>query len=344
MKELNLLKRYCSAVGVSGFEQDITDLFVNEMSAIGISCEIDSIGNAYAKMNEDDVCSVMIEAHCDEIGFQVINITDSGLLYVRRNGGIDEQCLPGSIVVIRTVTGEYIEGIIGKKPVHLMSQDDRRRTSEIHQLWIDTALEPQKVKEKISIGDTLCIAPNFRILGQRIVSKGLDNRVGVFVISEVMKRLSNYTSRPDVWAVATTQEEVGSRGAVVAAYKCNPAVAITVDLDFATDTPDMNVNKYGNISLGKGVILPVNADTSSRILKKLIEICQSKNIPFQKSARPHATGGTNTSRIQLSRNGINTISLGIPGRYMHTPVEMCDTNDIKSTIDLLVEFCLTYNK
>lgn len=340
MINLELLKRYCSATGVSGFEENVTDIFLRETSGCSDVQETDPLGNAYAWISCcNDSSPVMIEAHCDEIGFQVIHISDPGLLYVRRNGGVDEQCLPGSIVTVQTASGGYIEGVIGKKPIHLMSQDDRRRTAEIHQLWVDTGLAPETVKQEVSIGAPVVLYPNFRKLGSRIVSKALDNRVGLFVISEVIKNLYGKPLSRNICAVATTQEELGSRGAVVAAHKCRPKVAITVDLDFATDLPDMSANRYGNICLGKGVILPFNADVSPNIFKKMVDICESNGIPFQKSARPHSTGGTNISRIQLSRDGIETMSLGIPCRYMHTPVEMCDIEDIKSAISLLTEYC-----
>lgn len=340
MINLELLKRYCSATGVSGFEENVTDIFMRETSGCSDVQETDPLGNAYAWISCcNDSSPVMIEAHCDEIGFQVIHISEPGLLYVRRNGGVDEQCLPGSIVTVQTASGGYIEGVIGKKPIHLMSQDDRRRTAEIHQLWVDTGLAPETVKQEVSIGAPVVLYPNFRKLGSRIVSKALDNRVGLFVISEVIKNLYGKPLSRNICAVATTQEELGSRGAVVAAHKCRPKVAITVDLDFATDLPDMSANRYGNICLGKGVILPFNADVSPNIFKKMVDICESNGIPFQKSARPHSTGGTNISRIQLSRDGIETMSLGIPCRYMHTPVEMCDIEDIKSAISLLTEYC-----
>lgn len=341
MMDIDLLKKYCSATGVSGFESDVTKMFLDEMAKAGAVCDTDVMGNAYACTDHSGQWPVMIETHCDEIGFQVINISDSGLIYLRRNGGIDEQCLPGSEVTIRTLSGEDIAGVIGKKPIHLMSQDDRRRTAEIHQLWVDTGLPADEVKEKVAVGDTVAHAPNFRVMGRRVASKALDNRAGLFVISEVMKNLTSAPFDAGVCAVATTQEEVGSRGAVVAAYRCRPKVAVTVDLDFATDLPDMSPNRYGDVGLGRGVILPVNADVSPRLLETMTGICREHDIPFQCSARPHATGGTNTSRIQLSREGIDTITLGIPCRYMHTPVEMCDLADLASAIRLLTLFCRT---
>lgn len=343
MINIEILKHYCSASGVSGFEENITDFFIRETSNCSDVQETDPLGNAYAWLStSNDSSPIMIEAHCDEIGFQVIHISESGLLYIRRNGGVDEQCLPGSIVTVQTADGGYIEGVIGKKPIHLMSQDDRRRTAEIHQLWVDTGLTPETVKKEVSIGAPVTLSPNFRKLGNRIVSKALDNRVGLFVISEVMKNLYGKSLNRSVVAAATTQEELGSRGAVVAAYKCRPQVAITVDLDFATELPDMNPNRYGDVRLGKGVVLPINADVSPKIFKRMVDICEFHGISYQKSARPHSTGGTNISRMQLSREGIETMSLGIPSRYMHTPVEMCDIQDINAAILLLTKFCYEY--
>lgn len=343
MINTELLERFCSSIGVSGFEQNVTDLFLKETSDYADLQKVDSLGNAYALLSNNDSPPIMIEAHCDEIGFQVINIGESGLLYIRRNGGVDEQCLPGSIVAIQTISGGYIEGVIGKKPIHLMSQDDRRRTAEIHQLWVDTGLTPETVKQEVSIGAAVVSSPNFRMLGNRIASKALDNRVGLFVITEVFKNLSGKSLNKNLCAVATTQEELGCRGAAVAAHRCKPTVAITVDLDFATDLPDTNADRYGNICLGKGVVLPFNADISPKVFKRMVDICESHGISFQKSARPHATGGTNISRIQLARDGIETMLLGIPCRYMHTPVEMCDVEDINSAISLLTKFCYEFN-
>lgn len=343
MDNLELLKKYCRTISVSGFETDITDLFIKNLCYYSDHNEKDSIGNAYAMLNNKGMSTIMVEAHCDEIGFQVIHISDSGLLYLRRNGGVDEQCLPGSIVTIRTNSGDMIEGVIGKKPIHLMTSEDRRRTSDINQLWVDTGLPANEVKKLISIGDTVAQSPNFKKLGSRIIGKALDNRVGLYIITRAFMTLSRKRPCNNIMAVATVQEEVGSRGAVIAAYRCHPEVAITVDLDFATDLPDMSASKYGSINLGGGVIIPINADSSSEVVSRMIKVAQRLQIPFQLSARPHATGGTNTSRIQLTSDGIKTISLGIPCRYMHTPVEMCDINDIEAAIHLLTEYCYEFD-
>lgn len=137
------------------------------------------------------------------------------------------------------------------------------------------------------------------------------------------------------------QEEVGSRGVVTAGYHINPSIAITVDLDFATDVPDCTPSRYGLVTLGGGVVIPRNADSNLSLSYQMEVLASQNNIPYQLSARPHATGGTNTSRLQLSRDGIKTLSLGIPCRYMHTPVEVCDLRDVASAINLIEAFCLS---
>lgn len=340
---MHFLERLLHTQSVSGFEHEISTIFSNELVGFVDEVKVDVLGNTYAFINSNDaVTTIMIEAHCDEVGFQVVNIGESGFVYIRRNGGVDEQCIPGSQVTIRTANGETIYGIIGKKPIHLMSADDRKKTLEISQVWVDTGLSTEMVHKLVSIGDTVAVAPNFRLLGEsRISGKALDNKVGVFIVAEVLKRVSQHKGlRTNVVGVASVQEEVGSRGAGVATYNVCPDIAVTVDVDFATDVPDLSHNKYGKVALGQGVVIPRNVDVSQLICRQFEEVARLNNLPYQVSARPHATGGTNISRIQLARNGVRAMSLGIPCRYMHTPVEMCDINDINACIDLLCSWIL----
>lgn len=330
------------AIGVSGFENKICETFIDYIREDVDQCYLDSMGNAFALLKGDkNLQTIMIEAHADEIGFQVLHIEDSGFIYIRRNGGIDEQCIPGSQVLIQTQNGELIPGVIGKKPIHLMTADDRKRTIEINQLWVDTGLEAEEVKEKIAIGDPIAIAPNVMMLGDnKITGKSLDNKLGLFVVMQVMKRLVAHSLiKCSVVGVATVQEEIGARGAVVAGYSINPDIAITVDLDFATDVLDCTPSRYGKVALGHGVIIPRNADSNIVLSRQMEDIAKENGIPYQISARPHATGGTNTSRLQLTRNGIRTLSLGIPCRYMHTPVEICDLRDVDATVRLITKYC-----
>lgn len=341
--DMMLLNSLSQKLGVSGFEKDVCEWYLENVTESVDRCFYDTLGNAYGIITsmENGKC-IMIEAHADEIGFQIIYIGENGYLYLRRNGGIDEQCIPGSQVIIKTRSREHIPGVIGKKPIHLMTTDDRKRTLELNQLWVDTGLDVDEVKARVSVGDIVALKPNWQWLGEeRISGKSLDNKLGVFVLAKVMKLLAEEKNRfNSVTGVATVQEEVGSRGVVTAGYNVQPDIAITIDLDFATDVPDCPSNKYGKVELGGGVVIPINADCDIVLSRQLEELAEKQGIVYQMSARPHATGGTNISRLQLVRKGVRTVSLGIPCRYMHTPVEICDMRDVNAAVQLITQFCL----
>lgn len=338
-----LLDSLSRSLGVSGFEKEVCSWYLENVTDSVDKCFFDVMGNAYGIISGSGTGkNIMIEAHADEIGFQILHIGENGYLYLRRNGGIDEQCIPGSQVIILTRKGERISGVIGKKPIHLMTTDDRKRTLELNQLWVDTGLDVEETKSRISVGDIVAIKPNWEWLGEyRISGKSLDNKLGVLALVKVMETLAKVTSIFNtVTGVATVQEEVGSRGVIIAGYNIKPDIAITIDLDFATDVPDCSSNKYGKIELGGGVVIPLNVDCNIELSRQMENIAKEHGIAYQMSAKPYATGGTNTSRLQLVREGVRTISLGIPCRYMHTPVEMCDMRDIDATIRLITQFCL----
>jgi len=342
--DMMLLNSLSQVLGVSGFEKDVCAWYLENVTKSVDRCFSDIMGNAYGIITStgENGKSIMIEAHADEIGFQILYIGENGYLYLRRNGGIDEQCIPGSQVIVKTRNGEHIPGVIGKKPIHLMTTDDRKRTLELNQLWVDTGLDENEVKSKISVGDIVAIRPNWQWLGkERISGRSLDNKLGVFTLTKVMKSLAEEKTRfNSVTGVATVQEEVGSRGVAVAGYNVQPDIAITVDLDFATDVPDCPSNKYGKVELGGGVVIPLNVDCDIELSRQMEKLAREQGIAYQLSARPHATGGTNISRLQLVRKGVRTISLGIPCRYMHTPVEICDMKDVIAAIQLITHFCL----
>lgn len=339
--ELDFLNSLLKVNSVSGFENRAGKLFIDYIAPYVDSTETDVMGNCYANIANE--CSdkkslkFLLEAHVDEIGFQVIYIDDRGYVYIRQNGCIDVQCIPGSQVIIHTSLGEEIHGVIGKTPVHLTSFDERNKSIDLHTLWIDTGLKYEEVKSKISIGDVVAWKPNVIYLSdKRISSKGLDNKVGVYIISQVIRRLSKCKEIPyQVCGVASVQEEVGHRGAIICGYNSNSDIAICIDMDFATDVPNCPKSKYGDISLGKGVVIHRSIDNTIPMTFLIENIAKEKNIKHQISARSIPVGGTNAIVLQQTQNGIKTISLGIPCRYMHTPVELCDLDDINAAVDLL---------
>ncbi len=343
MMDLNFLNTILNTHSVSGFENEAREEFLNYTKEFVDSTDVDKMGNAYASIaRSTDSKIYLLEAHMDEIGFQVVYIDDNGYVYIRANGSVDAQCVPGSQVDIITSSGEYINGVIGKTPIHLLNSEERGKCQEISSLWIDTGLCKEQVVNKVSIGNPVTIRPNLLYLSENVISsKSLDNKIGVFIISQVLKRLSGVNEKSlDVHGVATVQEEVGHRGAYVCESKICPDLTISIDMDFATDVPNCQKTKYGDIALGRGVVIHRSIDNDIPLTYTLEKLAKELNIKHQVSARNMPVGGTNAFVLQQSQGGNKTISLGIPCRYMHTPVEMCDINDVKSAIDLIYKYII----
>lgn len=343
MMDFNFLNTILNTHSVSGFENEMREEFLNYTKEFVDSTDVDKMGNAYASIaRSTDSKIYLLEAHMDEIGFQVVYIDDNGYVYIRANGSVDAQCVPGSQVDIITSSGEYINGVIGKTPIHLLNSEERGKCQEIGSLWIDTGLCKEQVVNKVSIGNPVTIRPNLLYLSENVISsKSLDNKIGVFIISQVLKRLSGVNEKSlDVHGVATVQEEVGHRGAYVCESKICPDLTISIDMDFATDVPNCQKTKYGDIALGRGVVIHRSIDNDIPLTYTLEKLAKELNIKHQVSARSMPVGGTNAFVLQQSQGGNKTISLGIPCRYMHTPVEMCDINDVKSAIDLIYKYII----
>jgi len=327
------------APAVSGYEDAAAEVFEKYVKQYGAQTERDVLNNTYAFTGDMNASkTVMIEAHIDEIGFQVLYIDNNGLLFIRKNGGIDLACVPGSMVDVITNDGTVIPGVIGKKPIHLLSADDRKKVLDLDKLWVDTGLPATEVKKKIQVGDPVCVRPNIVPLGKhRLASKGLDDKIGVFVVAEAIRLLSQMPLNVKVCGVASSQEEVGCRGAVVGGAHVNPDYSISLDVTFATDVPDCSPKKHGAVNLGDGVVITRHLDSNRKFSQMAIDIAKEKGILYQVSANNSATGGTNTAKIQLSNQGVSTLLLSIPNRYMHTPVEVCDIRDVDAAIKLIVE-------
>lgn len=338
-KQTSFLRALLEAPSVSGYEDAASEVFLNYVHSFTDQTSVDVLNNTYAMVgNLESETTVMLEAHIDEIGFQVLHISKEGYLYIRKNGGIDICCVPGSVVQILTKDGTAIPGVIGKKPIHLISPDDRKKSPELDTLWVDTGLTPDVVRERIRVGDPVCFAPGVTMLGDtKISSKGLDDKIGVYVVAEALRKLAMRNLNVKVCGVASSQEEVGCRGAVVGSATLHPQYSISLDVTFATDVPDCPARKYGEVILGKGVVITKHLDSNRKFAELAEEVAVKHKIPCQLSANNSATGGTNASKIQLSNTGVRSLLLSIPNRYMHTPAEVCDLRDIESAINLVVE-------
>lgn len=336
--QISFLKDILKTNSPSGFEGQLVSLLNERMDGF-CEMEVDTIGNLYMWANSGkDYRTIMITAHADEVGFQVTHIDKEGFVYFRAVASVDPQTIPGSEVVALTKNGELL-GVVGKKSPHVLESKERDKLLSIQDLWIDFGFESdEEAKQHIECGDyiTLYSEPKITCNGKRITSKGLDNKISVFILAEVIKELSKRSLPINIVGVATAQEELGCRGSIVAANRVKPDFAFVLDVGIATDIPNMSQQKYGIFELGKGVGIIRNADNNETLTNTLIEVAKKNNIPYQKTIGYRPTGGTESAMIQLAKDRIATANISIPNRYMHSLVEMCDFRDVESAIGLLV--------
>ena len=334
MKFLEQLMRSASP---TGYESEAAKVFRDYLSdCCDVKCDV--MGNTIAALNSSAPVRVMLAGHYDEIGFQIVYISEEGLLYFRANGGIDKLNVPSSEVDIITPNGK-VPGVIGKKPIHLLTASEREKALDLKDMWIDIGAENRKEAEKlVSVGDPVVMRENFRMLNKnRFISKGTDDKIGAFIVAETMRRLAKRKLNVAVYGVGTVQEEVGLRGATAGSYAVNPHIGFAIDVGFATDLPDIPKKQYGDITLGKGPALSRSCDNNIVLGKILRQTAKANNIPYQESVAHRATGGTDTAAIQLTRGGVATALFSIPNRYMHSQVEMCDLRDAEAAVELLTE-------
>ena len=353
-KAKKFLEDLLMTCGPSGFEFEQAKVYRDYLKPFAHDIRTDVLGNTIARLNPDAKFQFMLSGHYDEIGFQVVSIMPQGLISFRPVGGIDPLTLPGSGVEILTKKG-HIPGVIGRKPIHLQTQDERKAVPQIEDLWIDigavrnqypgernitgpTHYADEVASKLVEVGDPISFARNFEMLSKTVVhSKSLDDKIGAFVIAEAFRQLSKRKIKVGVACVGTVQEELGLRGAITGAFGVNPNAAIAVDVGFATDVPGIKPELLGDIKLGAGAELQRNADNNPPLLNRILKVAEKKKIPYQMTTGHRATGGTDTAAIQMTRGGVATALISIPNRYMHTPAEICDLRDVESAVDLIVE-------
>jgi endoglucanase len=283
----------------------------------------------------------MLAGHVDEIGLQITHIDENGFVYFAEIGGWDPQVLVGQRVRILGREGD-VPGVIGKKAIHLMTPDDRRKASEIKNLWVDVgAGSRDEVGEiGVQVGDPMVLDHSMlRLAGDRIVSRAIDDRIGAYVVLEAARALARDPSAAAVTAVATTQEEIGysGGGARAAAYALQPDVALVVDVTFSTDVPDIEKKELGEHEIGGGPVISRGSAAHDRVFQLLVEVAEAEDIPYSVQASPKATR-TDADGIFLTRAGVPTGLVSVPNRYMHSPNEMVSIADLGNTVRLLAAF------
>jgi len=232
-----------------------------------------------------------------------------------------------------------VQGVIGRRAIHLTDQPERGKPLKLHEMWIDIGAKDKADAQKMaSIGDTAVMDVSFKEMANgRAVARGFDNRIGAFVVLEAMRLLANKKIDAAVYCVTTVQEEIGLRGATTGAYGCDPHVGIAVDVGHATDFPNCDFRKYGQFALNAGPILHRGANINPVVGEALIKVAKQKKIPFQIEATPRGTG-TDANAMQVSRGGVATALVSVPNRYMHSPVEIIALDDAENAAKLIAEW------
>ncbi len=332
---LDFLKRLLSVPSPSGFEQPAQAIVRDYMKGIADEVSTDVHGNVIATLNPGAKTRVMLAGHVDEIGLMVTHVDDKGFIYFAAIGGVDVALVPGMRVHVHTKKGNVL-GVIGKKPIHHMDAEDRKRVPKMNQLWIDIGAKDKKEVEKlVRIGDPVTFTCGYQeLLNKNIVARGLDDRIGAFVAVETLKSLAGKKIPVSLYAVSTVQEEIGLRGARTSAFGVDPHAGIAIDVGFATDFPDADQKTYGEVHLGKGPVIARGANVNPVLGSLLEKSGDTKKIPYQVAPEPRATG-TDANAIQVNRSGAAAALLSIPNRYMHTPVEVVSLNDVNNAVKLL---------
>ena len=332
------LKSLLSTPGPSGYERAAAEIWRVEA---GEFAEVrgDRMGNSFATLNGGGAPRVMLSGHIDEIGLMVTHVEEGGLLRFQGVGGWDPQVLVGQRVLVQTMNG-VVPGVIGKKAIHVMEADERKKVSEIKSLWIDIgAKDGDEAKGRVRVGDVAVVDQDvLELPNGRIASRSLDNRMGAFVVLEALRLLSEGESlAAEVVAVASVQEEIGLYGARGAAFGLDPDAAIAVDVTHATDTPGIPKNEHGDHSLGSGPVITRAANLSPLVTDGLIDIAEGEGIPYTLEADSRSTS-TDADAIQFTRAGIATGLVSAPNRYMHSPNEIVALEDLENCARLIAAY------
>ncbi|MBQ7975880.1 MAG: M42 family peptidase [Clostridia bacterium] len=330
----DLVKKLSEMRGVSLFEYSFSEEVKGFLKAYSDDCFTDSLGNVVAvkKCGRENPLKVMIEGHIDEIGLMVSGIDEKGFISFVSVGGIDSRILPGSEVVIHGKRD--ITGVIGAKPPHLQADGEDKKALKSEEMYIDTGYEFDELSELVRIGTPVTFSQSVGEMKDGTISyKALDDRAGVAVIADVLRRIEKSALEADVYAVATVQEEVGLRGAKTAANLIKPHISISIDVCHGV-TPDNSNDAY---DCGCGTVISKGPNIHPALGRRLIDTAVKHKIPFEIDVDGGYTG-TNAWAIQIAGTGVATALLSLPLKYMHNPVETMKLSDLQATSDLIVRF------
>lgn len=323
----------------TGFESRGQKVWKEYAGQFADDVKADAYGSAYARLNTSfDVITVMLEAHCDEIGMIVQHITDSGFVYINKLGGSDSTIARAKRVHIHTKNG-IVSGVTGNTAIHLQDKKNGNGTQPSWKdIYVDIGVSSRdEALDLVQVGDPITYADEYDYLSKEILSgRALDNRIGGFMIAQVLRELHNRRDELNVNVVAlnSVQEEVGGYGARMMSYRIEPDLTLVTDVTHATDTPGIDHKEHGLVKLGKGPSLQHGGANHPRITEFLEEISEQKEIEIQHEATSVRTG-TDADSIFYQKTGIPSALISLPLRYMHSPVETVSLTDVEALIELM---------
>ncbi len=330
---MEVLKELCNLRGVSGNEENAADYIMQLFLQNSDKCYKDKMGNVIAIINNAADFTVLIEAHIDEIGLIVSEIDSNGFIKFTSVGGINSAILPAKEVIVHGKSDLF--GVIGAKPPHLMTEDEKNKKLEFDSLFIDVGLNKTEVIKYVSVGDVISFKGGFTNLQNGMfASKSVDNRAGVYVLYKLMECLKNEKLNINLVFLAAVQEELGCLGAKTAVFDIKPDYAVVIDV---THGKSNYIDKYQGYNLGDGPTVGVGPNFSNSYNDKLLEFCKNNGFKYQiEVCEGHS--GTDAWPIQISRSGIPCSLLSVPLRHMHSEVELASIKDIDLTVDILSQY------
>ena len=333
------LKSLLETPSPSGYERPVQDVVRAWAAQYADDVRTDRHGNVIAALNPGGQPRVMLAGHCDQIGLMVQHIDDNGFLYVQPIGGWDMQILLGQNLTVWAKDGP-LPGVVARRAPHLLTNEERNKVPQFTDVWIDVGVKDRKEAESlVTPGDPVTFALGYRELRNRLAAApAMDDKVGLWAVMEALRLLRGRPLSAAVYAVSTVQEEIGLRGAITSTYGIRPTVGVAVDVCHATDTPGNDKKQVGDIKLGAGPALFRGPNINPRAFERLHQAARDHEIPVQIKGAPRGSG-TDANVMQLSRDGVATALVGIPNRYMHSPVEVVCLDDLERAARLLAEFC-----
>ncbi|HEY7455939.1 MAG TPA: M42 family metallopeptidase [Solirubrobacterales bacterium] len=331
-----LLDKLLRASAPSGHEGPAATAWREQASFASLSA--DALGSSIARAGEGAPLLAVV-GHIDEIGLVVTHIDERGFLWFAPIGGWDPQILVGQRVQVCT-RDALVPGVVGRKPIHLLDPDQRKKVVELKRLHIDIgAADGDEAAALVRVGDPVTIAAEpLRLAGDRLASRALDNRLGSYVALEALRRCHERGSLTGSFAaIAAVQEEIGLFGARTSAFEVRPDLAVAIDVTHATDAPGVDEKEVGSHPLGSGPAIGRGSTLSPKVFELLLETAEQENIEHTVSASGRSTS-TDADAIQISRSGVPTGLVSIPLRYMHSPVELVDLGDLEATVELVAAF------